>query len=84
MISHRYVNSNQPNTAEYDCNQPQRSLIYLDANALYSWAMSQLLPTSNFEWMSEEEISTFNPQNIDANDGVGYIIEVKNSYFLLK
>ena len=77
MISHRYARSNQPNTAEYDCNEPQRSLIYLDANALYSWAKSHPLPTSNFEWMTKEEISTFNPQNVDENDDVGYIMEVK-------
>ena len=37
MISHRYVE------ASADC-----SLIYLDANSLYAWAMSQSLPVSDF------------------------------------
>ena len=30
--------------------------MYLDANNLYGWAMSQYLPTGGFKWMTEEEI----------------------------
>ena len=32
-------------------------LKYLDANNLYGWAMSQLLPVGGFEWMTENELS---------------------------
>jgi hypothetical protein len=38
MISHRYAEAS-----------PSRSLIYLDANSLYSWAMCQPLPVSDFQ-----------------------------------
>ena len=31
--------------------------MYLDANNLYGWPMSQYLPTSGFRWMSINEIS---------------------------
>ena len=31
--------------------------MYLDANSLYGWAMSQYLPTGNFRWMTDKEIS---------------------------
>ena len=30
--------------------------MYLDANNLHGWAMSQYLPTGIFKWMTEEEI----------------------------
>ena len=29
--------------------------MYLDANNLYGWAMSQYLPTGGFRWMTEKK-----------------------------
>ena len=31
--------------------------MYLDANNLYGWAMSQYLPTGGFRWMTEKQIN---------------------------
>lgn len=31
-------------------------IIYLDANNLYGWAMSQKLPYNGFRWMSQTEL----------------------------
>ena len=45
-ICHRYAKSNVP--GDFDESKPIKHLIYLDANNLYGWAMSQYLPTSNF------------------------------------
>ena len=36
--------------AKYDGNLPRQDLIYLDANNLYGWAMSQFLPTHGFRF----------------------------------
>ena len=48
-------------------------LLYIDANNLYGWAMSQKLPISNFEWyqITEDEIRCFEPSS-----DVGYVVEV--------
>ena len=42
---------------EYDKKAPSKYIMYLDANNLYGWAMSQYLPTGNFKWMTDKEIS---------------------------
>ena len=34
--------------------EPSKFLLYLDANGLYSWAMTQPLPVG--EWMNSEEL----------------------------
>ena len=80
MISHRYAKSNQPDSTDYNPDEPLESLIYLDANALYSWAMRNPLPTSDFEWMDPEQIQSFNPQNTSDEDDQGYILEVDLDY----
>ena len=47
MISIRHAQANNPSfPATYDANLPRQYLIYLDANNLYGWPMSQSLPTN--------------------------------------
>ena len=38
----------------YNENEEPRTLTYQDANSLYSWAMSQILPPRGFKWVSNE------------------------------
>ena len=49
MISHQYTRANAPSMENYDAYIRNIYIIYLDANNLYGWAMSQTLPTSNFK-----------------------------------
>ena len=44
---------------KYDPNFPTKYIPYLDANNLYGWAMSKLLPTHGFEWINKEELSNW-------------------------
>ena len=44
------------NGVVFNPDQIIKYLIYLDANNLYGWAMSQPLPTGGFNWMSDEEL----------------------------
>ena len=39
----------------YDPTKPTSYILYVDANNLYGWAMSQPLPDNDFTWLSNEE-----------------------------
>ena len=45
---------------EYNENAPSKYVMYLDANNLYDWAMSQCLPTGGFRWLRLTEIDKIN------------------------
>ena len=56
-ISHCHANANNEYMwAEFDPTKEFKFLSYLDVNGLYSWAMSKPLPTSGFQWMTDDEI----------------------------
>ena len=56
-ISTRHAQANSPSfPGTYDASLPSQNLIYLDANNLYGWAMSQFLPTHGFRFPQQNEI----------------------------
>ncbi|XP_063370457.1 uncharacterized protein LOC134658744 [Cydia amplana] len=75
QCSNRYAKSNNYYMSEFDPNEPSSYLIYLDANNLYGWAMSQRLPVGEFEWV--DPTTDFKLSN-DAD--YGYILEVDLEY----
>ncbi|CAB4437493.1 unnamed protein product [Rhizophagus irregularis] len=48
MVSKRYARANNPDMGEgkWTAEKPKSSILYLDANNLYGWAMLQYLPTA--------------------------------------
>ena len=46
-----------------DSNKADKYIMYLDANNLYGWAMSQSLPTDGFKWKEPEDV---NPNSLAA------------------
>ena len=54
--------------------------MYLDANNLYGWAMSQYLPTGDFKWMTDKEISKMNLGKYELDSKEGLILEVDLKY----
>ena len=80
MVSTRYAKANNPKTPDYDQNKPNSYITYLDANNLYGWAMSQALPTHNFEWVDDCEQLWPKILNYSENDPKGYILEVDLEY----
>ena len=53
MVSKRYARANNPQVPGFDQSKPKSHILYLDANNLYGWAMSQPLPTGGFEWVED-------------------------------
>ncbi|GFT03817.1 uncharacterized protein NPIL_449541 [Nephila pilipes] len=79
-IYKRYARANNRCLENYDPSSPPKYIIYLDANNLYGWAMSQALPYGDFKWISPD---TFNKEQILSmreNSEVGYIFEVDLEY----
>ena len=50
---HRYVKANNKYMKNYDKSIILSYLMYLDANNLYDWGMSQKLPVNGFKWIKK-------------------------------
>ena len=74
VLGKRYVKANNKYLDDYDSRKPSNYLLYLDANNLYGWAMSQPLPTGDFKW---EDPDNYNWRNCTAR---GCVIECGLEY----
>ena len=54
--------------------------MYLNANNLYGYGMSQYLPTGGFRWLTEKEIRSLNLANYKDDSKKGLILEVDLEY----
>ena len=79
-IANRYGKANNKYMKEYDEKEPSKYIMYLDANNLYGWAMSQYLPTGNFKWMTDKEISKINLGKYKADSKKVLTLEVDLEY----
>ena len=79
-ISHRHGVANNKYIKGYNKKMPSKYLMYLDANNLYGWSMSQCLPTGNFKWMSDRNINKLDLAKYKDNSKRGLILEVDLEY----
>ena len=80
QISNRFEKANNPYVENHDPSKPTKFLVYYDANALYSWAMGQLLPSRDFVFMDKQEVDSFDVMSVEENGDTGYIMEVSLRY----
>ena len=68
ILSHLGFAKNPQMRKLYNPKLPLNTILYVDANNLYGWAMSQYLPTGEFEW-----VAVFTKE-----DWTDYILKQKN------
>lgn len=77
QISTRYAKANNKYMSEgYNPDQEDNYLLYLDANNLYGWAMSQYMPFQGFKWNNEDQWDREKIMSMGKEADVGYIFEV--------
>ena len=79
-IANRYGKANNKYMKEYDEKAPSKYIMYLDANNLYGWAMSQYLPTGGFRWMKQKQIDKIDLAKYKEDSNEGLILEVDLEY----
>ena len=86
---HRYAKANNKYMQNYNNNEESSYIQYLDANNLYGWAMSKILPVNGFKWLDTSETSALAHsnkinedfiKNYNENNDKGYILEVDVKY----
>ena len=81
IISNRYGKANNKYMKDFYEKELSKYLMYLDANNLYGWAMSQKLPIHSFEWMTDKEIKNlFKVQVVQFWERTPCILEVDLTY----
>ena len=65
---------------EYNEKAPSKYIMYLDANNLYGWAMSQSLTTGGFRWLTGKEINKLDLGKYKTDGKKGLILEVDLEY----
>ena len=78
---YRYAKANNKYMNNYDKIKITSYLMYLDANTLCGWAISQKHAVTGFKWV--EDLSQFNEhfiKNYEENSNKGYVLEVDIEY----
>jgi hypothetical protein len=76
FVSRRYAEANlHPSKGEL-----YAEIAYIDANNLYGMSSCLPMPTSNFRWLTGEEIEELNILSLSDADETGYILEVDLTY----
>ena len=79
-ITHRHAVANNKYMKNYNPEVESSYIMYLDANNLYGWAMSQSLPVGDFKWLPPDEFLIENCLRYTDDSRKGVILEVDLEY----
>ena len=80
-VMHGHETANNKYMENYNKDEEESFLEYLDARNFYGWAMSQKLPVDGFKW--KKDMLKFNEKfikNYDEDSDKGYILEADVEY----
>ena len=80
-VMHGHEKANNKYMKNYNKDEEESFLEYLDASNLYGWTMSQKLPVDGFKW--KKHMLKFNEKfikNYDEDSDKGYILELDVEY----
>ena len=78
---HRHPKTNNKYMNKYDKNKELSNLMFLDANDLYGWEMSQKLPVGGFKWKKRFiNLMTILWRNYEEDSNERYIPKVDVEY----
>ena len=81
QITTRYAKANNPEMGGlWVPEDPISYIVYLDANNLYGWALSQRVPSGVAEWVDRVNYEQINWQTIDEEAEFGYILDCDLEY----
>jgi hypothetical protein len=80
VLGTRYVKANNKYLKDFNSDLPSNYLLYLDANNLYGWAMSQALPVGNFQWENPDNYNDIYSALKNLPENVGCILDVDLEY----
>ena len=76
-IANRYGSANNKYMRNHKKNEDSKYIMFLDANNLYGWAMSQSLPTGGFIW---KDINELQLNSYTEGSEKGLLLEVDLEY----
>ena len=77
-IMKRFAVANNSYLKNYNPDQPDSFIVYIDKNSLYPEAMKDYLPYSDFKWV--EDVDNIDIINVPSDAERGYILEVDLEY----
>ena len=77
----KYAKANNKYMKNYDATKKSIFIVYLDANNLYGWGMSNKLPLESFKWETDLSIITDDfINNYDEKSYIGYLFYADIAY----
>ena len=81
-VLHPYAKANNPECPDYNPDFSLNTIMYVDANNIYGWAMCLFLPTGGFEWVyiTDKDNLTEFILKLGEEQEKGYFLEVYLEY----